>query len=343
MTDFNSSEALVLNYIQRSVPMARRPFAVIGADLGIRETEVMRIISELKQRRIIRNIAAIFSPQSLGYAMGLVGLEVPESCIDKATVAINAHPGVSHNYLRNNRYNMWFTLAEETEAWFCRSVEFLARQAGASDSLTLKTERVFKIGVRLPVSGEMPMRGIKSGTVSCRSPQAGTLTLKEKDAIGLLQQDLPVVERPFQNLAATSNNLISEDRLLEFGKSLENRGIMRRYAAVLRHMNAGYTHNAMTVWKFPDNETALSGIDAFIRESAVSHLYRRTIHPGKWEYPLFAMIHAKSNSELTDVIRRLSQKSGIADYQVLKSLRELKKLRVVYFSANFEKWHKKMN
>jgi DNA-binding Lrp family transcriptional regulator len=343
MADFNSSEALVLNYIQRSVPMARCPFAVIGADLGIRETVVIQIISELKNRRIIRNIAAIFNPQSLGYAMGLVGLEVPESCIDKAAAAINAHPGVSHNYLRNNRYNIWFTLAEETEAWFCRSVDSLARAAGASDSLALKTERVFKIGVRLPVSEERPMGRFVSQTVSCRTPKTEGLTLKEKTAIGLLQRDLPIVERPFQKLAAISNNLISEDRLLELGKSLEDRGIMRRYAAVLRHMNAGFTHNAMTVWKLPDNETSLAGIDAFIRESAVSHLYRRTIHPGKWEYPLFAMIHAKSNSDLTDVIRRLSQESGIEDYQVLRSLREFKKQRVVYFSVNFRKWHKKLN
>lgn len=344
MTDFNRNEALVLNCIQRSVPMVRCPFAVIGDELGMPQAEVMQIISELKKRRVIRNIAAIFNPQSLGYVMGLVGMEVPHSGIDTAAAAINAHPGVSHNYVRDHRYNIWFTLAEENQAWFGRSVDCLARAAGASDTLVLKNEQVFKIGVRLPVGVETQSYNIRPETVSYKLPKGGGLAAEEKEAVSLLQQDLPIVERPFLSLsrAGTRDTLMTEDRLLELAVSFEESGIMRRYAAVLRHMNAGFTHNAMTVWKLSDNETTMPAIDAFIRENAVSHLYKRTIHPGKWEYPLFAMIHARSDSELAGIVGRLSRESGITDYCVLKSLRELKKQRVIYFSATFGQWHKKM-
>lgn len=98
----------------------------------------------------------------------------------------------------------------------------------------------------------------------------------------------------------------------------------------------------MTVWKLADAATTPAVLEAFIRENAVSHLYSRTIYPGKWEYPLFAMIHAKSDGALEHIVHRLSNTSVIADYMVLKSMREFKKQRVTYFSNEFRKWHEMM-
>ena len=342
--NFNTKEALVLNHIQGTVPMVRRPFAAIGRDIGLSEDEVVGIITALKERRVIRNFSAIFNPKTLGYAMGLVGMEIPEERIDGAAAIINAHPGVSHNYLRNHRYNIWFTLAEESAEWFSRSVEALAKATGALDFLVLENEQVFKIGVQLPVGGKKPSHGPLSGPASLGHPVPEDLNPEEKEAVTLLQQDLPVVKQPFLSLAMAGNPAMGEKRLLELGASLKERGIMRRYAAVLRHMNAGFTHNAMTVWKLPQPEyTAHSPeIAAFIEERAVSHLYTRTVHPGKWEYPLFAMIHTTSDADMTGVVERLSRKSGIKEYMALKSLREFKKQRVVYFSPEFKVWHEKM-
>lgn len=334
--DFSNNEALILNHIQRSFPLVRRPFAAIGEFLDISESEVMAIIADLKNRRVIRNIAAIFNPQSLGYTMGLVGITVPPSGVDQAASVINAHPGVSHNYLRDHRYNIWFTLAEQSQASFDASVDILNDAAGASDSLILKTEQVFKIGVKLAVDGRTKADNGKTEAVFHPSPGAEKLTVEEKSGIILLQQDLPVVSQPFSALASGHGSM-SENRLLELAASLQQKGTMRRYAAVLRHMKAGFTHNAMTVWKLSGNDT--SPLNAFLWEDAVSHLYNRTVYPGKWEYPLFAMIHAKSASALEDVVHRLSRESGIRDYQVLRSLREFKKQRVVYFSDQFDKWY----
>jgi DNA-binding Lrp family transcriptional regulator len=340
--NFDDKEASVLNYIQHSVPMVRRPFAAIGNDLGISESEVMDIIEEYKNRRIIRNIAAIFNPQSLGYAIGLVGIEVPERLIENAVAHINGHPGVSHNYLRNHRINIWFTLADEDETRFRRSAKLLAHTAGANDTLVLKTEQVFKIGVRLPVGKMARTAEAASETQPGQAPKPGDLTPVERIGISLLQLDLPIVEQPFSRLAGEANNALSQDRLIEIGRLLQTKGTMRRYAAALKHMEAGFTHNAMTVWKLADDAKALTCIDAFIQEKAVSHLYSRTIYPGKWEYPLFAMIHAKSDDALAHIVHRLSSASGILDYVVLRSLREFKKRRVTYFSNEFGKWHEKM-
>lgn len=341
MINFTPEQASVLNHIQRAVPMVRRPFTVIGNDLGLTEADVMAIITDFKQRRMIRNIAAILNPRSLGYTMGLVGVAVPVGRIDQAAALINAHPGVSHNYLRNHHYNIWFTLAEENEAFFDRSVAFLARSTGAWDTIVLKNEQVYKIGVQLPM-GENPKDAawIQPG-LQYIGPPAGEVTWEEKNGIRLLQQDLPVVKRPFLQLAANRHTLLTEERLLELGAVLMDKGIMRRYAAVLRHMKAGFTHNAMTVWKLSSRDAPPSVLKVFINEKAVSHLYRRTIVPGKWGYPLFAMIHAKSEAALTEIVQQLSRRSGLGDYQVLKSLREFKKQRVVYFSDSFLQWHQK--
>lgn len=113
---------------------------------------------------------------------------------------------------------------------------------------------------------------------------------------------------------------------------------MRRYAAVLRHRSAGFTANAMTAWKTGEDFND----EAFRECGAISHLYYRTIYPGRWEHPLFAMIHAKSKDELDGIIKDLSQKSGITDYLSLESIREFKKKRVTYFSDEFNEW-KRLN
>ena len=154
MTEFSKSEAAVLNYIQRSIPLVERPFEKIGADTGLSEKAVLEIVSRLKQQGIIRNIAAIFNGESLGYQLSLVACEIPEASLEKATAAINAHPGISHNYLRGHRYNIWFTLALEKPLPFDDAVRHIAHKAGARDFLILRNEKLLKIGLKLPIGDD---------------------------------------------------------------------------------------------------------------------------------------------------------------------------------------------
>jgi DNA-binding Lrp family transcriptional regulator len=108
---------------------------------------------------------------------------------------------------------------------------------------------------------------------------------------------------------------------------------------VLRHVNAGFTDNAMTVWK-PENELTDEMLQVFKDEAAITHLYIRTIYPGVWEYPLFAMIHGRSTEELNAIINDLSKRSGISDFMSLRTLKEFKKERVTYLTDAFDKWRK---
>jgi len=335
--DFSRGETLVLNRVQIGIPCASEPFRVIADEIGLTEDEVLEIIIRLKKNNIIRNISGIFNGKKLGYYLSLVAFEVPVEKVDGAAEIISSHPGVSHNYLRNHRYNIWFTLAEESEEDFEKTVSVLAVKAEASDSLVLKNEQLLKIGVFLNV-GENEDTNDLTAPLSPEYTSYLELDATAKDAVILLQQDLPVERSPFKKIAARGKFINSEDQVLSYYLAFIESGIMRRYAAVLKHRSAGYTANAMTAWKTDE----LTDLDFFVNEKSISHLYMRTVYPGRWEHPLFAMIHAKSQTELNGIIKSLSHTSGITDYLVLESLKEFKKKRVTYFSEEFKEW-KRLN
>jgi DNA-binding Lrp family transcriptional regulator len=335
--DFSREETLVLNRVQIGIPCTSEPFRVIADEIGLTEDEVLEIIVRLKKNNIIRNISGIFNGKKLGYFLSLVAFEVPAEKADAAAEVISSHPGVSHNYLRNHRYNIWFTLAEENEEDFSKTVEVLAVKAGASDYLVLKNEQLLKIGVFLNMGDNEETNDL---TAPLSTEYASYLELDDtaKDAVLLLQQDLPVERTPFKKIAESGKYVYNEEQVLSYYLTFLESGIMRRYAAVLKHHSAGYTANAMTAWKADE----MTDLDIFVNEKSISHLYLRTVYPGRWEHPLFAMIHAKSKHELDGIIKTLSEKSGITDYLALDSLKEFKKKRVTYFSEEFKEW-KRLN
>jgi DNA-binding Lrp family transcriptional regulator len=336
--DFTGNESLVLNRVQKGIPCVPEPFAVMASDTGISEDEVLDIISRLKKNNVIRNISGIFDGEKLGYFLSLVAFEVPSDKTETAGAIISSHPGVSHNYLRDHKYNIWFTLAEENEKEFQKTVVLLASKVSARDYLVLRNEKLLKIGVFLDMTGtDDNVETARSSLVE--SPAQVELDSAAKEAVALLQKDLPLVKRPFRKIFETGMHIKSEKELLVYFREFLEKGIMRRYAAVLRHVKAGYSSNAMTAWKVDNN----TDIEIFLMEKTVSHLYFRTIYPGRWEYPLFAMIHARSGNELDAIIKSLSEKSGIMDYIVLPSLKEFKKKRVKYFSEEFNEWKRLYN
>ena len=334
---FTASENIVLERIQKGIPCSPEPFAEIAVLSGLAEDEVINTINSLREKKIIRNISAIFDGKALGYTMSLVAFQVSPEAADHAAEIINSHPGVSHNYLRSHRYNIWFTLAEESPEDFSRTVETLARKCGAADYLVMRNEHLLKIGVFLDTGGSAGSYD-SSDYVPGETGAVVKLSDDEIEAVRLLQNDLPAVKRPFEQIIRAAGSSVSVGSLMDHFRSFLERGIIRRYAAVLRHVNAGYTANSMTAWK-PDGEYK---IEPFRQCVNVSHLYYRTVYPGRWEHPLFAMVHAKSSDELAALLADLSRKSGISDYLSLESLKEFKKKRVTYFSESFKEW-KRLN
>ncbi len=335
---FSDLEEKVLNRLQRDIPLTPRLFDIPAAEAGVSPEDLLSAVRSLRERGVVRNISAVLDAGRLGYQTSLVALEVREEDVDEAAGIINAHPGVSHNYLRDHRYNIWFTLAVEGGDSLDSTAAFIAARCRARDYLLLRNRRLFKIGLRLPVGRTEESAETQAQAQPAAAGEAGTLSPADREALRLLQRDLPLAERPLAVLVREGDSFLSEELLAATGEDLKARGIIRRYAGVLRHRDAGYRANAMTVWK-PGPETDIeSAAGRFARVGAVSHLYLRDVYPGRWEYPLFAMIHARSEEELEGLIRSLARETGIGDYLVLRSLREFKKQRVRYFSEEFSKW-----
>ena len=141
-----------------------------------------------------------------------------------------------------------------------------------------------------------------------------------------LQGDLPAVSRPY--LAVVERTGLSEQEVISVLDELREKGMLKRIGAVLRHQKAGYDANAMVVWKVPEEDMDRVG-SLMAACPLVSHCYWRETPPG-WPYNLFTMVHARSRRELQAAIRELSRRSGIDEYRVIESVRELKKTSVQY-------------
>ena len=317
----------LLNEIQWVFPLVDRPYLEIAKKYGVSEQDAMRRITALKKMGIIRQINAIFDTRRLGYKSALVAFSVKPDKLDSVADVINEHPGVSHNYERNHEYNMWFTLAVPPGTDMKQDLDRMAALDGVIKYRVLPTLKLYKIGVRLDMINEDEEKPRPTDEVKELNPEKVQLTERDKEFIRELQKDLAVVPEPFKELAY--NLGITTDELFAKAKEYENIGMMRRFAAILRHRDAGFVANGMVVWHVQEEKIDEVGfkLAAFPQ---VSHCYRRPVYPD-WRFNLFSMIHARSLDAAEKMAVEMSGTIGIKDYQILFSSREFKKERVKYF------------
>ncbi len=329
----------LLNLMQREFPLEREPFAALGRPLGMAGDEVIRRVESLKRGRVIRQISAIFDTRVLGYQSSLVAAKIPADKLNSAAKAINSHPGVSHNYERNNDLNLWYTVAvpPDSRLGLEGTVEVLHKISGTEKTRILPTLKLFKIGVTLDMN--------QGATVKKEAPQYGeadrvsadrNVSEDDKAAIRALQEDVPLTPRPF-DLWGRQVGLSCEE-LLERAYDLQRRKIMRRFSAVLYHRKAGFRANAMGVWKAPPDRVEEVG-QMFAQYQAVSHCYQRPVYED-WPYALFSMVHGRSEEECEAVLDAMAAETGLTERASLYSTREYKKMRVRYFTPEMEAWEK---
>ncbi|HTR89880.1 MAG TPA: AsnC family transcriptional regulator, partial [Solirubrobacteraceae bacterium] len=145
----------LLNLMQGSFPIARRPYARVAELAEMEESEAMARVRRLLAQRIIRQVTPIFDTRALGYSSMLVAAKVDPEYPHRAAQVINGHPGVSHNYLRNHEFNLWFTIATEPDSplGLDGTLEVLAARAGAESVRQLPTLKLFKIRMDLEMEG----------------------------------------------------------------------------------------------------------------------------------------------------------------------------------------------
>ena len=135
----------ILNRIQSDFPIASRPYLTIADELKLTEAEVLDRISRLKQAGIIRRIGGNFVPAKLGYVSTLCAAKVPEDKIERFADVVNRFPGVTHNYLRENSFNVWFTFIAPSMEEIEQNLKDIEQETGITEILNLPATRVFKI------------------------------------------------------------------------------------------------------------------------------------------------------------------------------------------------------
>lgn len=327
----------VMNYriikaMQEGIPLERRPFKTLSEKIGTGEEELLKITHDLKEKKVIRQISPIFDTRMLGYDSALVAFKIGNGGLEHAAEAINAHPGVSHNYERGHEFNLWFTLAVPPDGRLTleQTVMLIAAEAHALDYAILRPKRVFKICVNFdPKSTGLEKEEGKAVTHSFIP-----LDSEEREIVKVTQVDMPLIKRPF---ALYSDELgIGEDLVIDKLKEFEHRGVMRRFAAILNHRRVGFSANGMVVWKAPEDKMDEIGskIAAF---KAVTHCYERTCS-GVWHYNLFSMVHGRSREEVEEIAGEIRNETSLKEYMILYSKKEFKKQRISYFSQNLYDW-----
>jgi len=326
----------LLNLMQGSFPIAPRPYRHVAELGGIAEAEAMSRVQRLLEKRIIRQVTPIFDTRALGYSSMLVAAKVDPENPHRAARVINEHPGVSHNYLRNHEFNLWFTIATEPDSRLGLegTLEVLAREAGAESVRQLPTLRLFKIRMDLEMEGDT--EALSSSAAVSEPIELDPQPYDELDVavIRALQGDMPVIEEPYAPAAAALG--MSDERFLNHLARMQERGLLRRVAAILFHRRAGFSANGMGVWKVPEQDIFEVGCKmAAVR--GISHCYQRPTYPD-WPYSVFTMAHGRSKQECDAVLDAIAEKTGIDERATLYSSTEFKKIRLLYFTEDFKNW-----
>jgi DNA-binding Lrp family transcriptional regulator len=141
----------ILNEIQSHFPIESRPYAEVGRRVGASEAEVLARVTAMTDAGIIRRLGANFTSRKLGYTSTLVAVRVDPEKLDHFVAVVNRYPGVTHNYLRRHRYNVWFTLIAESEERLQQILTEISRTSGVTELLSLPAQEIFKIKVDFPL------------------------------------------------------------------------------------------------------------------------------------------------------------------------------------------------
>jgi DNA-binding Lrp family transcriptional regulator len=329
----------LLNAMQGSFPIERRPYAAVAGALEVPEERVLTRVRELLDARIIRQVTPIYDTRALGYGSMLVAAKVDPELPWRAAKIINSHPGVSHNYLRNHDFNMWFTIAveEDSKLGLQGTLDILQELTGAESIRQLPTLKLFKIRMDLELVGdtdELAKSAVAEEPVELEKQPYDEF---DQAVIRVTQGDLPVVSEPYVSAAAELG--VTPDALIEHLRGMTERGILRRVAAILFHRRAGFSANGMGVWKVPEERIAAVGprMAAF---RGVSHCYQRPTY-ADWHYSIFTMAHGRSKEECDAILDAIAAESPeIQDRATLYSSTEFKKIRLLYFTDHFRAWER---
>ena len=279
----DDTDRKLLSLVQREFPLSQEPFASLGAKIDISGEEVLHRIRRLKADGIIHQISPVLDARRLGYQATLAAMSVTPENLARAAEIISEHPGVSHCYQREHCFNLWFTLALPAQADTQSESTRLSKLAGADRVLNLPPLKVFKIGAYFDIAGDGWRTPVSK---SSALPKRVKLSSLDRTVLNQLQQDLPLVEKPFEPMAVAVG--LDADQFLGQCQTLQKRGLVRRFSASINHIGAGFIANALVCWMVPPEMVESTG-KRLATFSEVSHCFERQTSP-LWKYNLYTVI-----------------------------------------------------
>jgi DNA-binding Lrp family transcriptional regulator len=336
----DETDKRLMNLLQSSFPIDPEPFALLASEAELDLDDVLTRTQRLLDGRIIREITPIFDTRALGYESMLVAAKVDSEHPQRAAQIVNSHPGVSHNYLRTHEFNLWFTIATppDSELGLHGTLEVLMRETGAESMRELPTLTLFKINMNLEMEKGTDTLAAAVDAAPPRELDAQPYDADDIALIKALQGPMAAVERPYDE-AASELGIDTED-LLERLRSLVDRKILRRVAAILYHRRAGFSANGMGVWKVPDEQIMEVGA-RMASYRGISHCYQRPTYED-WPYSVFTMAHGRSKEECDAILDSIAADCGMGaeDRATLYSSTEYKKIRLHYFTDDYAQWER---
>jgi DNA-binding Lrp family transcriptional regulator len=310
----------LLNEWQRGFPLSNRPFAQVGQALAATETEAIELCGQLLARGAISRVGGVWAPGAGGAAL-LCAMAVPPDRLQAVASAVNALPGVNHNYEREHTLNLWFVLTGVDAAQLDQALAGIER-ATALPVLRMKMVRPYRIDLGFDLH-----RPARAHTAPHQP--APRVAPEHRALAALVEAGLPLVPEPYAHWAARLGCTPAEvQRQLQ---AWLDAGTLRRLGLVVRHHEAGFAANAMTVFDAPDD-----AVDALGRRLAaqpgVTLCYRRERAAG-WRYNLYCMVHGRSREATLALLHGAIAGAGLGALprEVLFSRRRFKQTGSRYF------------
>lgn len=322
----------LLNDWQRGFPLASRPFAVLGAQVGLAEDAVIAAYRDWIGSGLVSRIGAVVAPHRLG-ASALVALAVPPSRLATVAARVSAEPGVNHNYEREHRFNLWFVVTAADAQALAHTIDAIGRDTGCPViRLPLLEEYHIDLGFDLAgVSG--PRRAAPAAT-----PRGAALSARARRVLGALQDGLPLAAMPYAELGRRAG--CGEAEVLDTIAAAQADGLIRRFGVVLRHHELGIGANAMCVWDVPDDVIGECG-RRLAGEPLVTLCYRRPRVLPDWRYNLFCMIHGSARAAVLAARDDIAARLGLDawPHAVLFSGRRFKQRGARYLPQDEDACH----
>jgi DNA-binding Lrp family transcriptional regulator len=311
----------LLNDWQHGFPIVAAPFAEIGAFAGADAGTVIGAYRALLAEGAISRIGGVWGAGAAGAGL-LCAFAVPAERLDAVAAIVSAHPGVNHNYEREHGVNLWFVITGADAAAVHASVDALEAATGCR-ALRLRMLRAYRIDLGFDLRGRLAARGRQAPrTVAPVAPVDTPLA-------ALLEDGLPLVERPY-DAWADAIGASAEQVRATLARWLRQ-GTLRRFGVIVRHHEAGFSHNAMTVFDVADDVVDACG-ELLAAQPGITLAYRRERADG-WRYNLYCMVHGRDRADVAAAIDAAAERSGLArrDRLVLFSGRRFKQRGARYF------------